>query len=448
MVGLHADEAARWTGRRPPTGHPGLARKTFGTARSVSLTMDRSRLRSTFLGSTLRILATVVLLVVVVIGLGFLLGVFGVPAVEDVQNRFGPVNESTTTIETEMVVSNPNPIGASLGGVTVDYTVFMNDVEMATGQKDGVSVGTGNSTLQFQTQMANEKIPAWWYSHIENREQTEVLVDASISSATLGGTQVDLPQKQQIETDIVSAFNSTETRPVNASQPFPEDPALYVNRTNGSWGYEDLTREQTPIDLSFDVYNPKPWPYAISEVGYTITMNDATVGEGATRDLPVVPPGSAQTIETRTAIQNENLDEWWVTHLEANQVTELRIDFYMVVDPQTSDQFAGTDEVRIPLDAVDYERTIETDMFGTKNQSGPASQGDRNDDSGDSTGGLTDDGASTTRSTGSSTGTESPRSGPTETPISTPGIGDSTDSDDETPDSTTTTEGGLVDPDA
>lgn len=320
-------------------------------------------------GGTVRIVTTIVVALGVVVGAGFAVGLFGVPGVAAVQNSFGPVNNSTTTIHSDLVVNNPNPVGVSLGGTSINYTVFMNDVRMASGQKNGVEVGTGNSTLPFTTRMRNERIPAWWRSHIANGEQTQVRIDARVRSSTLGGNQVALPQKKQVETDIIGQFNSDETRPINANMAFPTDPVLYINETNAQWDQEGLSRERTPINMSFDVYNPKPWPYAVTEVGYTITMNNITVGEGSSEDVATVLPGTTERLQTQTAMKNQHLDEWWVSHLQRNQVTDLRIDFYLVVDPDTG---TGVDDVgsfRIPLDPVDYERTIETDMFGTKNGS-------------------------------------------------------------------------------
>jgi len=346
-----------------------------------------SRVRETFLGSTLRVLATVLLVVAVAVLVAWLLGLIGAPAVEDVRNEFGEVNESATIIQTDLTVENPNPVGVTLGGTTVNYTVYMNDIGMATGQKEGVEIETGRSQLPFTTRMRNNRIPRWWHSHIENGERTKVLVDAQIRSSLLAGRQVSLPQEEAVETDIISQFNSTETRPINANRDFPEDPVLYDNETSARWDRENLSSERTPIDMSFVVYNPKPWPYATTEIGYTITMNGVEVGQGSTEDVVTIPPGETETIRTTTAIDNTNLDEWWVTHLQRNQVTDLEINFYLVVDPveddtagpldpMTGDQLDEVGEFRVPLETIDYERTIETDIFGTKQNSTDDGSGD------------------------------------------------------------------------
>ncbi|WP_336002557.1 LEA type 2 family protein [Halorientalis halophila] len=384
--------------------------------------MNTERVRGALLGSKTRVAGTVTGGLALAVAAAFLLGVIGAPGVAAVENRFAGVNDETTTVETDMVVSNPNPVGVSLGDTSVNYTVFMNDVAMASGDKEGLTVGTGNSTLEFSTQMRNDRIPPWWHSHVENGERTEVRIDARVRSGLLGGREIRVPQRRTIETNMIGQFNSTETRPIEAGRSFPSDPILIVNETSGVWDREDLTRERTPIRLTFDTYNPKEWPYAISEIGYTITMNGVQVGEGSSEDVATILPRSSQTLETTVAIRNQNLDEWWVTHLENDQVTDLEIEFYAVVDP--SEEAGGvsgglgstleqTGEFRVPLEPLDYRTTIETDIFGTKNATadGEGSAGDAQDDDGNGTAdedttGTTEDGTAETTADDSAGTTE------------------------------------------
>jgi LEA14-like dessication related protein len=377
--------------------------------------MSSDGVRRLFLGSKLRIAVTAVVALVALVVVAFLLGLVGVPAVEGVENRFGSVDDSTTTIHTDLTVNNPNPIGVSLGGTTVNYSVLMNDVRMATGVKDGVAVERGTSTLSFTTRMRNDRIPPWWVSHIRANETTDVLIDARVSSSLLGGRTFEVPQERTIETDLIGNFNSEETRPIEANRPVIEDPVLYVNETSASWDREALSAEETPIDMGFTVHNPKPYPYAVSEIAYEIRMNGIVVGEGSSEDLATVPPGATETIDTRTAIVNSNLDEWWVSHLQRNQVTDLEIDFSVVVDPVEEDGPVGgldrtVGEIELPVEPLDYEERIETDIFGTKNETA-GSDGAGSDDGstggdGDAGDGTADDGATTETPTPTETPTD------------------------------------------
>jgi LEA14-like dessication related protein len=367
-----------------------------------------STLKSVLLGSKLRIAGVAVLLVGASVGGAFALGLLGAPAVTGVENEFGGVNETQTTIQSDLRVQNPNPIGANLGGLTVDYAIDMNGLRMAEGTKSGVDVAQGNSTLPFTTYMANDRIPEWWVSHVSNGEQTTLTVDASIHSSTVGQSFGAPKVEREIETDMLSQFNSTETRPVNASQPLVSDPVLYVNETSAQWG--EVNESRTPLALDFRVYNPKSYPVGVSEIGYEITMNDVAVGEGTTEQGYTVGPKSAETVETTTLIDNTKLDEWWVSHLERDQVTDLRIDFYARLE------VTGGETIRVPLRSLTYTETIETDIFG--NDAGGS------DDAGD---GSTDEGGddSTTSSA--------------ETP------GDSTAEGTATDSQTTTDDDGLLD---
>ena len=180
--------------------------------------------------------AVVLVIAVGAIGVAFAAGLLGVPSVAGVDNRFTGVNETTTLIETNVTVSNPNPIGLELGGLDLDYTVRLNDVALANGSKRGLSVGSGNSTLTFRTAMANERIPPWWVSHIRNGEHTTLRVEANVTSGLLGRTVEVTPVERPVDTAVLSGFNSTEPRPVHANSPLVADPVLYVNETSAAWG--------------------------------------------------------------------------------------------------------------------------------------------------------------------------------------------------------------------
>ncbi|WP_231183132.1 LEA type 2 family protein [Haladaptatus sp. DYF46] len=296
----------------------------------------------------------VIVLVVALVGTGVLYGVLGVPSVAGVDNEFASVTDQTTGIETALVVDNPNPIGISAGNTSVEYTVRMNDVTMANGSRGNLALGKGNTTLRFSTRMRNDKIPEWWVTHIRNGEKTTLRLQSTVHSS-LVGRSVRVPYSQPIETDIIGEFNSTETRPVNASVPLVSDPVLYVNETSANWGA--VTSEETPIRMRMRVYNPKSTAYTVSEIGYDMTMNGIAVGNGTT-DRPYTIPGkSEKTLRMRTIIRNDRLDDWWVSHLENGQKTDLKISFYANIE------LPNGDTIRVPLRQLTYEKRIETHIF-------------------------------------------------------------------------------------
>ena len=372
----------------------------------------------------LKAAVAVVVLLVGSVGGAYAAGVIGMPSVSGVENRFAAADNETTTIDSQLDVRNPNFFAIGLGGVSVNYTVELNEVRFAQGDKRGINLSTGNASLTFRTVMSNGQIPPWWIAHISDGESSDLVVNARVHSSTLGRSTTLTPVNREINTDLLSAFNSEEARPVNANQPVVSDPVLYINETSAQWG--SVSEEQTPIQMTFGVYNPKTTPYTITALGYDITMNGVPVGGGEIEKGATIPGKASRTIDAVTVIRNEELDTWWATHLQRNQVTDLKIEFYAKVDLGTGQP------VRVPLDALTYTETMETDIFGNKNETGGAAagtatpMGDGGSGGGDGTAGATtdaDDGSSTTddgATLPTSTATESGGSGgDTATPTAT-----------------------------
>jgi LEA14-like dessication related protein len=286
---------------------------------------------------------------------GVVVLVLSQPSVTGVDNRFGAVNETATVVESDLQVRNPNPIGATLGGLTVEYAIDLNGIRMATGAKRGLSIPQGRSTVPVTTSLANERIPTWWVSHVRNGERTTLTVGADVHFAALGASFGAPAVTRDIETDIVTAFNSTEERPVGSSP--TGGPLLVIRETGAQWG--DVSDSTTAIDMRFLVHNPNAYPIPVTELGYRTTMNGIEMGNGTTEGEGVIPPGGTRTIETTATLNNQYIDEWWVSHLRNDQTTDLRIEF--------SARFElPTETVEIPLDPLTYTRTIETDIFDNK----------------------------------------------------------------------------------
>lgn len=317
--------------------------------------------QETFLGSTKRKLGTALGGFVLFVVLLFLAGVIGIPAVIGFENSFGTVNESTTVVLTDITVDNPNPFGIALGGLSVQYTVSMNDIEFGYGEKKGLGLSSGRTTVQLQTFLNNSKIPPWWVSHIRNGEETALEVTADIDTG-FGYSTTRQPVDQTISTDILGTFNTSEDRPINSSAPLVENPVAVIRQQNGSFG--SVSRAETPIKISFVVYNPKDVPITVSELSYDVSMNEIDMGEGTTERTYVIEPKTTETIRTTVRLQNQRLDEWWVSHLQNEQVTRLFIDFSARISIE------GVTSIDVPLRGLDYETYIRTNMFGGGNSSG------------------------------------------------------------------------------
>lgn len=318
------------------------------------------------IADVLKVFAVVVLLVLASVVGAFAFGLVGTPSVVSSESRFDRVDASTTTIETDVIVKNPNPIGIDRENATISHTVRLNDVVMANGTDRGVSLPPGNSTRTITTRMDNEKIPEWWVSHVRNDERTTVEIDTRVRSPLLGESFA-VPRRRTVETDLLSSFESTKTRPIRADVPVREGPILFVNRTSATWG--QVSETETPIEATFSIYNPLSVSVPITELGYTVSMNGVPVGNGTTQDARVLDSERVTTVDTTLTVDATRLDEWWVTHLRRDQRTTVRIDFYLRVELPV----VGT--IRLPVDGLTYTTRFETDLLGTKNASANGNAG-------------------------------------------------------------------------
>jgi LEA14-like dessication related protein len=361
---------------------------------------------------TVGIVFVVLLVLIAGIVAAVVVGPLGTPSVSGVSNHFSGVTVSETTVVSEVVVDNPNPVGLGTDDLTVAYAVDMNGIRMATGTKEGVSVGAGESTIDLTTGIHNGNISDWWVSHLQNGEQSGVVVHATVASGTLDRSFEAPKLRKEVTTDITSSFNTTERRPIEANQePVVSDPVLYVEETSGWWG--PVSEDETTVEMRFRVSNPKEYPISVQEVRYNVSMNDVHVGDGSTDRSYLIPPGETRTVAATLSLRNEAFDDWWVSHLQRNQVTKFAMELSMVVDLSEG----GGPTVTVPLDTI--EHTVETDVFGNKAQypTGNATS-DGNDEAGTAT--ATDsDGATPTGEADDGSSTASPESSPTPTPTPT-----------------------------
>jgi len=302
----------------------------------------------------------VVLLVAVLIVATVVYGVFAVDRlqVESVDNDWGSVTAEQTEVETQIAVDNPLLLRTGDAAADVSYTVSMNDIEVATGQKNHVSLGGDKSTVAVTTWLDNDEIPEWWASHVNRNETTTVRVEPDVVVNYAG---IRLPAEEWTRTRTVHT-NLLEPLETNESQQLQAygQTVLVVNETNAQWGNATATR--TPIGASATVTNPTSIPVPITELRYTVRLNGIVVGQGIAGQQTVLRPDSTRMLEAIAMINNSKLDEWWVTHLRNDEQSNLTVDFNATL------AYGGVQRT-VPLEFLSYERTFETDLFGPENSS-------------------------------------------------------------------------------
>lgn len=297
---------------------------------------------------TLVVAAVAVLVVVGAIGAYVFLSGFEKPTVQSVENEFGAVSEESATIHTRVVVTNPND--RTISGATIRYTVEMNGIEMATGERSGVTLEPGRNVLELTTQLDNGKIPGWWVTHVERNETTTLSTTARASFANLPFS-VSLPaQEQTIETSFIASLQNDTAQEVTLAG----EPLLEISEQRADWG--EATAERTPAEFRTTLTNRHDRPIRMDGIAYTVRMNDVVVGSGTDEGF-VLEPGETREVTIEAGIESQRMQQWWVSHLQGNQTTRLEVDVAGVVEQEG-------EEYRVPLAALGSRAVFRTDLLG------------------------------------------------------------------------------------
>lgn len=303
--------------------------------------------------------AVLVVLILVAAVAGFGAIALDRPRIDRIENDWGTVTQERTEVQTRITVDNPRVVEFADATLDAEYTVSLNGIEVADGQKESVELSGRQNVVEVSTWLDNSDIPRWWASHVNNGETTTVTVNPTIETEFVGVHfgAASLTRKRTVQTNLLEPLNVDRTRGLQALG----RTVLYVNETRAQWG--NATVDRTPIDASATVTNPLPVALPITDVTYTIRMNDIVVGHGQAGSQTLIPPESTETIHAHAVIDNQKLDEWWVSHRRNDGTSTLTVAFNASVS-------VTGNKVRLPLTAFSYNRTFSTHLLG-----GPAANG-------------------------------------------------------------------------
>nr|WP_255457579.1 LEA type 2 family protein [Halorussus sp. JP-T4] len=277
---------------------------------------------------------------------------FAPPTVASVERDWSATDAGTRFSNT-VVVDNPNGANSTLSDVALDaeYRVALNDVTLV---EDGTeaTLAPGRTELEFGGNVGDRTIKRWWVSHVENGERT-ALTTESRAVADLGFARlpVGLPaENRTFETDMLGGFASGDEAVTVRGRTVAR-----LHDVNATWG--DATLARSPMVIAGKVTNERSRPLTVVKFGYEITANDVVLADNESRVGTTIPGGTTQDIETTGYLDNDRIPEWWVSHLERGEQSELDVSYYAVVE------YRGQQK-RIALDSMSYTDTIETNAFG------------------------------------------------------------------------------------
>ncbi|MDG5758360.1 LEA type 2 family protein [Natronococcus sp. A-GB1] len=298
-------------------------------------------------------------------------GVVGLPDAGLEDNAWGEVEEERIEVITAVWIDNPNP-GVELDDLAVEYELGMNDVALATGSADDVAVPSGNSTTELGTDLEYDRLPSWWASHVRNDERSALEVDLT-AHATVGplSGSPSHTHEDEVETDLESMIEETLAEQEGEHSLSPADseggtiePTVKIRDTDAGWG--EVSEERTELHFTYEIHNPNAHPLPTPAMTGEMEFNERPVAEWEAHEVEFlrgtydtnIPPGESREITFVAELDNDEVVEWFTTHVDGDEFTEaeLRAQLAMHVDGET---------VTIPDDgdAISCEYGVWTDIF-------------------------------------------------------------------------------------
>jgi len=201
------------------------------------------------------------------------------PTIDVGELAWAEVTDAETPLEATLAIDNPNvdsPLN-ELVDLTLQQSVSINEVGVADETSQIEDVPEGNTMQSIELGLDNSKVPQWWAAHINNRETSTISIQSSASvDAGVTTFELDLPARESsFTTDLLADTNGDRGQTLT----YGGEPAATVVSTSATWG--QAPPQDTPIDASLELQNERDrFDTTISNLTYTMTMNDVTVADG------------------------------------------------------------------------------------------------------------------------------------------------------------------------
>jgi LEA14-like dessication related protein len=171
--------------------------------------------------------------------------------------------------------------------------------------------------------------------------------------ADLGFAEVPMAlpgQNRTFETDMLAGFSGVSEEITVRGRT-----VATLHGMTADWG--DPTMARTPMAISGEVTNEGRRSLTVVKFGYRVTMNDVVLADNQSRVGTTIPAGTTQSLSTTGYLDNDQIPEWWVSHLQNGERSELSVSYYAIIE------YDGQ-RYRVELDTMSYSQTIETNAFG------------------------------------------------------------------------------------
>ena len=273
--------------------------------------------------------------------------------VQAISNSWGKVSFDTTTINTEILINDPD---FYLVALEVNCEIYLNEVKIVSeiGKNLQITRCASESRIFLTNTINNDNFIKWLVSHINNDEKTTVRIEGELI-ISLDKVDLSYPftQKSEFETDILKELGGRDLASIN----LVEVAKLKIESLQSKWGKVSLAEAEIGHELMIFNWGWLPTPIMITDVNYQFAMNEIQVAKGHT-GLPFgLLPGERKPIAFTTKINNKNLIRWWVSHIKNGEKTKYCFNYTLMM------KWFGAQMANWPNKVCG---TFETDFFSKK----------------------------------------------------------------------------------
>lgn len=304
-----------------------------------------------------RVALGAILVVVGGTGAAYATGVIQKPDVGITDKGDWVTDDDVIRVRSSAYVANANPVGFNLSTFDARYMLKMNGVELAEGTKSGLHIPRyANRTLAFTSELETGNIPRWWVSHLNNDETSAlkipVNVDLVIGSIPLsfGGFSYTDSIATDIEgvlDDSLSELEGRYTRDIGAVTGLSAA-TFELEVVDASARFGDVDSEHTVLVIPLTLKNVNSYPIPTPQMRGELTMNGVTIAGFDANNVETssdtnIPPGETRDVTVKAEMSNQNLDEWFESHVRKGEKTDAELDIRFGFD-------IGDTQISVPSD--------------------------------------------------------------------------------------------------
>ncbi|WP_227357417.1 hypothetical protein [Haladaptatus salinisoli] len=292
---------------------------------------------------------------------------------------WGAVTDQQTEIITTFWTNNPYPIDLTTGkALHLRYSLTLNGVTVAEGTRDRVDLPKGNTTQTQSTYLQNNQMKLWWVNFLRANETIHATGHGHVRITTpvtdwthqKSTNHTQFENQTPISGSLTQATQRLKGRYVRTQYlnigPVRQNVTVgaEVQEAEAMWGR--VNQNQTTLLVRFRVHNPSETiPIIVDPTGLRMRANVNGVrmfrsGSGVlsanTAEQTLLLPGETRDIVIPVTMDNDNVDDWFRTHVQNGEQSTIVVRLQLVVDP-----LGVGKPIRVPSgDGITYRCQMQT----------------------------------------------------------------------------------------